>query len=425
MVARAYRTTGGIAVTMKASVSMNACRGCQSSRLNLFLPLGSHPLANGFLKKEQLTAPEAKFPLDAHVCLDCGLIQIADQVPPEFFRNYVYVPSSIDTMHRHFADYARQVVDTCVKSPRSLVVDIGCNDGLFLGFVKERGVRTLGVDPATNIIQMARQKNLEVINEYFHPQLAKEIRQKHGPAAVIVTNNTFHHIGDLDTFTKGVTMLLEDSGIFIIEVPHAQEVVELNQFDGIYHEHVSQFTAKAFVNHLRRFDMEVFQLQRLGVHGGSMRVFARKRKGAVGPAVAEWISREAEKGLFKVETYDAFRARVEQIKDNLLRLLRNLKADGKKLAGYGASARGNTLLNYFGIGTDLLDYVVDRNKLKQGLYTPGMHIPVYSVEKILEDRPDYVLLLAWNFADEVIKQQHEYHRLWGKFILPIPEPRIV
>lgn len=412
---------------MNAPTTMKACRGCTSSRLKLFLPMGPHPLANGFLKREQLTTTEPKFPLDTHVCLDCGLIQVNDQIPAEFFRNYVYIPSSSDTMHGHFRDYAKQVVDTCIKSPQSLVVDIGCNDGLFLGFVKNLGVRTLGIDPATNIIQMAREKGLEVVNEYFVPSLAKKVREKYGPASVIVTNNTYHHIGDLDTFTQGVVELLDDSGVFIVEVPHAQEVVALNQFDGIYHEHVSQFTAKAFVDHLRRFGLEVFQIHSLGVHGGSMRVFSRKQssKTALPPAVAAWIAAEQGKGLFEAATYDAFFDRVQQIKIDLLAILKKLKGEGKRIVGYGASARGNTLLNYFGIGPELLDYMVDRNTLKQGLYTPGMHIPVFGAEKLLTDKPDYMLLLAWNFADEVIKQQAEYQRLGGKFIIPIPTPRIV
>jgi SAM-dependent methyltransferase len=406
---------------------MNVCRACKAHRLYLFLPLGCHPPANGFLRAGQLVEDEPSFPLDAYVCLDCGLIQIRDNIPPGFFRNYVYVPSTAATMHSHFSQFAADVAARFVTSARSLTVDIGCNDGLFLKCLQDRGARTLGVDPATNIVEMARQKGLEIVNEYFTPDIARSIRKEYGPADVIVTTNTLHHIGDLDPFMEGVATLLSDTGIFIVEVPHALEIVEQNQFDGIYHEHVSQMTVKSLVDLFRRFGLEVFDVERLEVHGGSMRAFARRARGesSDSPTVSERLAREAASGLFCASTYDEFRRRVEQIKEELLGLLSDLKAEGRRIVGYGASARGNTLLNYYAIGTDMLDYLVDKNSLKHGLYSPGMHIPVFAVEKLLESRPDYVLILAWNFGDEIMRQQDEYRRMGGRFILPIPEPRVV
>ncbi len=406
---------------------MTACRGCKSERLYVFLPLGDHPLANGFLREEQLSQPELKFPLDVNVCLDCGLIQVADQVPAGYFRHYVYIPSSADAMHDHFAGLADLVSRRLLSSPDELTIDIGCNDGLFLSLLGERGARTLGIDPATNIAELAREKGVEVVNEYFSPALARRILAGHGAARVVVSTNTFHHIGDLDPFTLGVTQLLDPNGIFVIEVPHALELVELNEFDGVYHEHVSQLTVKSFVDHLSRFGLEVFEVQPLDVHGGSIRVFARTaRNGSAPPAqVQEWIDRETERGLFEASTYDAFRGRVERIRNELMQVLHRLKAEGKRIAGYGASARGNTLLNYYGIGPDLVDYIIDRNPLKQGLYSPGMHIPVTGPERLKADPPDYLLLIAWNFADEIMRQQDEYLRAGGRFILPIPEPKVV
>jgi SAM-dependent methyltransferase len=406
---------------------MTLCRGCKSERLYLFLPLGDHPLANGFLREEQLSEPESRFPLDVNVCLDCGLIQVADQVPAGYFRHYVYIPSTADAMHGHFAGLADVVSKQLISSPGDLTIDIGCNDGLFLSLLSKHASRTLGVDPATNIVELAREKGVDVVNEYFTPDLAREIRAEHGPAKVVVSTNTFHHIGDLDPFTSGVTLLLDEHGVFVVEVPHALELVELNEFDGIYHEHVSQLTVKSFVDHFRRFGLEVFDVERLDVHGGSIRVFARpSRNGSISPArVQAWIDRELRRGLFEAATYDAFRDRVERIRHELVELLHGLKAKGQRIAGYGASARGNTLLNYSGIGPDLVDYIVDRNPLKHGLYSPGMHIPVHGVERLLEDRPDYLLLIAWNFADEIIPQQDEYRRGGGRFILPIPEPKLV
>lgn len=406
---------------------MTSCRTCKSERLYLFLPLGDHPLANGFLREEQLSEPELTFPLDCHVCLDCGLIQVADHVPPGYFRHYVYIPSAAEAMHGHFAGLAETLAERFLADPDALTIDIGCNDGLFLSFLQQRGSRTLGIDPATNIVELAREKGVEVVNEYFTPETARQVRERYGPAKVVVSTNTFHHIGDLDPFTLGVTQLLDDDGVFVVEVPHALELVELNEFDGVYHEHVSQLTVKSFVDHFRLFGLEVFDVERLDVHGGSMRVFARPASNGAGvpEPVQAWIDRETDRGLFEPETYDAFRARVERNREELMGLLRGLKADGKQIVGYGASARGNTLLNYYGIGTDLLDSIVDRNPLKHGLYSPGMHIPVLPTERLVDEQPDYVLLIAWNFGDEIVRQQEEYHRAGGKFIVPIPEPRVI
>jgi SAM-dependent methyltransferase len=402
------------------------CRTCKSERLYLFLPLGAHPLANGFLTEEQLSRPEPTFPLDAHVCLDCGLIQVADNVPPEYFRHYVYVPSTSDAVREHFAALADVLAERFLGGPEALAVDIGCNDGLLLGYLRDRGVATLGVDPATNIIEMARDKGLQIVNEYFSPEIARRIRAERGPAAVIVTTNTFHHVDDLDSFTEGVTMLLDDDGVFVIEVPHALELVEQNEFDGIYHEHVSQHTVKSFVDLFRRFGLEVFGLERLAIHGGSVRVLARRAtNGAISNEVRRWLDEERERGLFDRSTYDAFRERVERNKRSLLEVLTSAKAEGRRIVGYGASARGNTLLNYYGIGVECLEYLVDRNALKHGLYSPGMHIQVRPAEAILEDQPDYVLIVAWNFADEIMRQQEEYRGRGGRFILPIPEPEVV
>lgn len=406
---------------------MTACRACRSERLHLFLPLGDHPLANGFLTEAQLSEPEPTFPLDAHACLDCGLIQVADNVPPAFFRHYVYVPSASEVMKDHFVDFAGRIAESYLAGRGGLTIDIGCNDGLLLAELGRRGERTLGIDPATNIAEMAREKGVEVITEYFTPELARGVRTEHGPAAVVVTTNTYHHIGDLDAFTEGVTTLLGDDGVFVVEVPHAREIVETNQFDGVYHEHVSQFTVKSLADHMCRFGLEVCDVTHLDVHGGSVRVAARRSAApdAEAPAVRDWVAQEARRGLFAASTYDAFRERVEGIRDGLVGLLAELKAGGNRIAGYGASARGNTLLNYYGIGSDTIDYIVDRNQLKHGLYSPGMRIPVHGVERLLEDMPPYVLVIAWNFAEEIMRQQADYRRAGGSFILPIPDPRIV
>ena len=405
---------------------MRNCRTCKSERLYLFLELGDHPLANGFLHEHQLEEPELRFPLDVHACLDCGLIQVADQIPAEYFRHYVYIPSASDVMHDHFEGLAGSIGGRFLGSPEALTIDIGCNDGLFLSFLRGQGKRTLGIDPAENIAELARERGVEVVTEYFTPELARQVRAEHGPAKVVVSTNTFHHIGDLDPFTLGVTQLLADDGVFVVEVPHALELVEQNEFDGVYHEHVSQHTVKSFVDHFRLFGLEVFDVERLDVHGGSMRVFARRAAngGEPAPVVREWLAEEDRRGLFRAETYDRFRVRVEENRRELLRILSELKEAGRRIVGYGASARGNTLLNYYAIGPDTLDYIVDRNPLKHGLYSPGMHIPVVGPERLDEDDPDDMLVIAWNFADEIMRQLDGFRRGGGRFILPIPEPSI-
>lgn len=408
-------------------VTMTACRGCTSDRLHMFLPLGEHPLANGFLTEQQLGRPEPLFSLDAHACLDCGLIQVADQVPAEFFRHYVYVPSSSPQMQRHFDSYSDWLYERVLPGPGALVLDIGCNDGLLLRCLAQRGVRTLGIDPATNIVMRAREAGIEVIDEYFVPELARDVRARYGPAGVITTNNTFHHIGDLDSFTEGVAELLADDGVFVVELPHALNIVEQNQFDGIYHEHVSQFTVSSLDAHLRRFGLQLVDVVTSMVHGGSIRAVARRTGPDVHPTEAVHALQQSEhdRDLFARATYDRFRSRVEAGRASVRALLGELAEDGRKVAAYGASARGNTMLNYYGIGPAQLDYVADRNELKHGLFTPGMHVPVVTVDTVRQRPPDWLLLLAWNFADEVFEQLADYRQAGGRFLVPLPEPRKV
>lgn len=406
---------------------MTSCRACRSSRLHMFLPLGDHPPANAFVEEKQLATAQRAFALDTHVCLDCALIQVANVIAPDFFRQYVYVPSASETMHDHFGALAALFRERLIAADNDLVVDIGSNDGLFLTRMRALGVRTLGIEPAANLTAIARSRGVEVLNEYFTPQLATEIRRQRGAARAIVTTNTLNHIDDLHDFLTGIVTLLDENGTLVIEVPHARDLIEKNEFDTVYHEHLSEFSLKALVELLRFFEMRVVDVVPLPVHGGSMRVFVKRMttSDAVSGDVAAWLDTEARAGLFSKATYDAFSSRVLEIRARLLDLLMNLKRQGRRIAGYGAPAKGNTLLNYYRIGRDTLTYLVDRNPLKHGLYSPGMHIPVVPPDRVLQDQPDYLLILAWNFADEIIKQQEEYRRRGGRFILPIPEPIIV
>lgn len=406
---------------------MTACRACTSTNLYVFLEMGDHPPANAFIARDRLGQTQPTFPLDAHVCLDCALIQIPDQLPPDFFHDYVYVPSASETMHGHFKAFATRLKERYIAAPDDRIVDIGCNDGLFLKAAKDIGIATLGIGPAANIAAIARGKGVEVVNEYFHVETARRVLRDYGPAQVIVSTNTFNHIDDLQGFFQGVDVLLAPAGTMVIEVPQALTFVEQNEFDTVYHEHLSVFSVASLAALAEFFAMHIVDIDVLPIHGGSMRVYLQRVAAGSKPTpiVAELLGREKSAGVFTRKTYDDLSKRVRRIRDELMTLFRDLARKGKRLAGYGAPAKGNTLLNYYGIGPDLLEFLADRNSLKQGLYSPGMKIPVVPPDRILETMPDYLLILAWNFGDEIIEQQAEYKRRGGRFILPIPEPRIV
>ncbi len=390
----------------------------------LVLPMGDHPPANMFLRAEDRENPQPSFPLNTQACLDCGLIQVADQVPPDFFTDYLYVPSGAATMHTHFAELAQVVVD---RSQGGLIVDIGCNDGLMLSHANALGGKTLGVDPAANLAVIAAERGVRVHTDFFNPQTARDLRATEGAAKVITTTNTFNHIDDLHGFAEGVLELLDDDGVFIIEVPWGKAILETNEFDNVYHEHLSELSLLSIVRLGQAVGLDVVDVTKLPVHGGSMRVFMQPSNLGIEPApiVASMLDEEKAAGMTRRESYEEFADRVHELKDSLIGLLSDIKASGKTVAGYGAPAKGNTLLNYFEIGPDVLDFLVDRNPLKQGLYSPGMMIPVLAPDAVNERQPDYLLVLAWNFFDEIREQMSEFEARGGKFIVPLPMPRVI
>lgn len=396
------------------------CRACLAPQPYLFLAMGNHPPANMFVRPAEVDELQPSFSLNTQACLHCGLIQIADQIPEDFFRHYLYVPSGATTMHHHFGELAETLKQ---HADGGLIVDIGCNDGLLLKACNDLGCSTLGIDPAANLAEMANAQGVEVHVAYFDPPTAKALRSDRGAAKVIVTTNTFNHIGDLHRFMSGVVELLDEDGMFVVEVPWAKELLARNEFDTVYQEHVSEFSLLSMVRLGHFFDLEVIDVRRLPIHGGSMRVFFRRMsKTIAAPAVQEMLAEELEAGMLEAKTYDDFTDRVEEVRRDLVEMLRDLKSQGLKIAGYGAPAKGNTLLNYFGVGPEDLDFLVDRNPLKQGLFSPGMKIEVRSPSAIETERPDILMVLAWNFFDEIREQQADFTSRGGRFLVPLPRP---
>jgi hypothetical protein len=396
------------------------CRACLAPQPYLFLAMGDHPPANMFVRPTEVDEIQPTFSLNTQACLHCGLIQIADQIPADFFRHYLYVPSGATTMHRHFGELAETLK---ARAGDGLIIDIGCNDGLLLKACNELGCKTLGVDPAANLAELANERGVEVHVAYFDPPTARTLREDRGAAKVIVTTNTFNHIGDLHYFMAGVMELLDEDGTFVVEVPRASELLARNEFDTVYQEHVSEFSLLSMVRLGEFFDLEVIDVHTLPIHGGSMRVFfQQKGKAKATPAVQAMLDDELAAGMLKAKTYDDFADRVEEIRRDLISMLADLKGQGLKIAGYGAPAKGNTLLNYFSVGPNDLDFLVDRNPLKQGLFSPGMKIEVRSPDAIETERPDILMVLAWNFFDEIREQQSEFTSRGGRFLVPLPRP---
>jgi len=407
------------------------CRSCGSTELRPVLNLGPTPLANALLTAEQLTDPEAVYPLDLVFCPACTLVQITETVPPEqLFRKYFYRSSFSDTLLRHAEATAGKLKDSRRLDARSLVIEIASNDGYLLQYYKRAGIPVLGIEPATNVARVAEEeRGIPTLSEFFGSALAAELSRQGKNADLIHANNVLAHVADLNGFVSGLRLLLKDNGVAVIEVPYVQDMIDRTEFDTIYHEHLCYFSLTALCRLLRRHDLAIQDVERLPIHGGTLRIFAVRQNsaGEVIPsaAVLQLLLQEKNSAVPEFECYRRFGEDVERLRHNLVTLLRSLKAQEKRIAVYGASAKGSTLLNYFGIGRETLDYVVDRSTAKQGYYTPGTHLPIFAPEHLLETMPDFALLLTWNFADEILAQQHEYRRRGGRFIIPIPEVKVV
>lgn len=408
------------------SKTIDACRSCASSDLQVFLDLGETPLADRLIRAEDLGAPEPRFPLKAALCAACGLVQITETVDPKtlFADHYPYYSSFSPALLAHSRANVQDMLERRRLSRESFVVEIASNDGYLLKNYVEAGVPVLGIDPADGPAAAAVKIGVPTLNAFFTRELAETLRNEGKRADVVHGNNVLAHVADTNGFVAGVRTLLKDDGVAVIEAPYLKPLIDHVEFDTIYHEHLLYLSVTAVDRLARRHGLYLNEIKHLDIHGGSLRYYFEPRE-RVGESVVQQLALEREIGLDRIDYFRSFSDRVQGLRAELVALLRRLKAEGKSIAAYGAAAKGATLINYFGVGRDIVDFVVDRNVHKQGKFMPGQRLPIRPPEALVEARPDYVLLLAWNFADEIIAQQEAYRALGGQFIVPIPSLRIV
>jgi hypothetical protein len=407
-----------------ASVRVEQCRVCDSRALQPFLDLGSTALANRFVHPGKAGEAEPRFPLRAVLCGECGLVQIDEQVPPEvLFKDYIYVSGTSDLIYNHAESLAAKFVGGYGLKAGDLVLEAASNDGTVLRAFQKRGLHTVGIEPAENIAARANAEGVETVCEFFNVDTARKVRDRYGPAKLILGRHVLAHVADLHGFVQGFGIVLADDGLAAVECPYLLPFYDKLEYDTIYHEHLCYFSVSVLRRLFERFGLELLDVQEAAIHGGSIVVTAQRRYGPrrAAPQVAAYLHREEQVGLHRLERWLGYARRVAQSRDALREELDRLHAAGRTLAGYGAPAKGMTLLAYCGIGPERLPYLVDKSPYKQGLLTPGHHIPVRHPDQLLSDQPDVVLVLAWNFAAEIVKQQAEYRRRGGCFLLPIPE----
>ena len=406
----------------------HSCRFCRATLRDTFVNLGMSPLCESFLEQSQLNQMEPFYPLHLYVCRNCFLVQLLEYVSPEeLFREYAYFSSYSTTWLDHARSYTEQIIDQLALSAASAVVEIASNDGYLLQCFQQRGIPVLGIEPARNVAQVAQDKGIDTITEFFGTELASSLAAEARTADLLIGNNVLAQVPDLNDFVAGVKLVLKPTGVVTMEFPHLMRLVEENQFDTIYHEHYSYFSFLTTQALLSSHGLTIYDVEELPTHGGSLRVYARHAEDSSKPISSRATSltaREREAGVDTLEYYGGFAGRVRNAKYNLLSFLIRAAEDGKSVVGYGAPGKGNTLLNYCGIGADSLEYTVDRSPYKQGKYLPGTHIPIHSPERIGETRPDYLLILPWNLREEIMGQMAHIREWGGQFVVPIPEVTI-
>lgn len=409
--------------------TVKKCRICGSQKLYEFLDLGVMPIPNGFLKKDALSKPENKYELACQLCENCGLVHLTNVINPKImFTDYLYVTAQAKQMLNNLTHFAYQTHKNFKLDSSSLVCDIGSNDGSLLSLFKNLGAKVLGIDPAKNLAKIAKENGIPTEVRLFGLKTAKIIKERYGQAKLITAFNVVAHIDNLHDLLSGVSHLLSSDGYFITEFPYLLDLIKNNEFDTIYHEHLSYFSLKPWIYLIDKYDFEITGIQRRHIHGGSIRLIhqrKRPKKNIAKKTLNYLLSLEETAGLYEKKSYIQFAQEVLCLKTELLNMLTDIKKKKKRIVGYGAAAKGNVLTNFFGINNSILDYIVDSTPYKQGLYTPGMHIPIKPEEKLLSDMPNYALILAWNFADEIMEKQRQYTKKGGKFIIPIPKIRII
>jgi SAM-dependent methyltransferase len=406
------------------------CRFCRAPLSRTFADLGVSPIANAFLSSAQLNKMEPFYPLHAYVCDTCLLVQLEDFEAPEHIFNdqYAYFSSYSDSWLDHARRYTEVITDRLSLNQKSFVVEIASNDGYLLQYFVKKGIPVLGIEPSGNVASAAKKKGIDTLVEFLTANSAKEVVSKRCKADLVLGNNVLAHVPDLNDFVEGLKILLSEDGVLTLEFPHLLCLIRENQFDTIYHEHFSYFSFLAVRRIFSNHGLRIFDVDRLPTHGGSLRIYAAlesSRRWVEEPSVEKLLAEERAAGLDAISSYSDFAERVNKTKLNLLRSLIEIKRAGKSIVGYGAPAKGNTLLNFCGIRSDFLDYTVDRSPQKQGMFLPGTHIPIAAPEKIFESKPDYVLILPWNLRDEISAQMAGIAAWGGKFIVPIPEVRIL
>jgi SAM-dependent methyltransferase len=407
--------------------ALTACRSCGGTELPLVLSLGAMPLANALVSPEGAPASDPRYPLELVLCTGCSLLQITETVPPEeLFRDYRYFSSFSDTMVEHARAIATRVAASCKLGPESLAAEIASNDGYLLKAYVDLGIPVLGIEPARNVAKVAEERGVRTISEFFGRELAARLVAEGKRADVLHANNVMAHVPDINGVVAGIATFLAPGGTFITESPHVVPMIDHVEFDTTYHEHLFYYSLTAQLALYARHGLEIVDVEKLPIHGGSLRTYVKHAGvSAPTPAVAALLAEEAAWGVASLTAYRGFAEKVGRLKTNLTKLVRDLRKEGKRVAAYGAAAKGTTLLNHFGLGADDIDFVVDRSSHKQGRLVPGVRIPILAPEELARRAPDYCLLLTWNFADEILAQQQAYRAAGGRFIIPIPEVRVV
>lgn len=401
------------------------CRSCGSSNLCLLLDLGKTPLANSLIAPDEDINDEKHFPLTLHFCSDCSLVQIRETVSPHIlFSKYLYFSSFSDTMLEAASRLVQEIIGKKKLASQNLVIEIASNDGYLLKNYLNAGVKVLGIEPAANIAQAASSSGINTICEFFSKSFADSLAEQGYRADVLHANNVLAHVADLNGFVAGIAALLADSGLAVIEVPYVRDMIDSLEFDTIYHEHLCYFSLSALCPLFARHGLYLNDVERLPIHGGSLRLFI-SRVDEQSEQLSYLLKQEQSLGLTQQKYYDEFAAKINALGKDLTALLQDLKKEGRVIAAYGASAKGSTLLNFFGIDGKIISFIVDRSTVKQKHLTPGTHLKILSPDELLTQQPDYVLLLTWNFSEEIVRQQQPYLEKGGRFIIPLPSPKIV